>query len=66
MSDGRRLGDWYDDHVLVSPTGSKRISFIDHRAQTGVLYEYAVAAYREGYPNPMGTISNRAYARAWE
>ena len=62
MPDTRNLGDSYDGHVLVSHTRSNRTSFIDHRAETGVLYEYAVAAYRDEYPNPMGTISHRAYA----
>ena len=64
--DARRLGDSYRDHVLVAYSSGNSTSFIDHTVEVGVTYEYGVAAYRDGYPNPMGPISHRAYARPWE
>ena len=66
VSDTRRMGDSYRDHVLAAYTSGASTSHIDHGAETGVAYEYAVAAYRDGYPNPWSSISHRAYARPWE
>ena len=64
VSDRRRLGDDYG-HVLAPQTGNTRTVYTDVTAQPGVLYEYGVAAYRDGYPNPMSPISHRAYAQPW-
>ena len=65
VSDPRRLGDSYRHHVMVAQTGNANTAYIDHTAQPGVTYEYGVAAYRDGYPNPLSAISHRAYARTW-
>ena len=64
--DNRRLGTSYQHHVLVALTGNANTHHIDHTAQPGVTYEYGVAAYWDGYPHPLGQISNRAHARPWE
>ena len=64
--DNRGLGASYQRHVLVALTGNANTHHIDHTAQPGVTYEYGVAAYWDGYPHPLGQISNRAYARPWE
>ena len=63
VSDPRSLGDSYRHHVLVAQTSNADTAYIDHTAQPGVTYEYGVAAYRDGYPNPLSSISHRAYAR---
>ena len=60
MTDPRSLGDSYRHHVLVAQTGNADTAYIDHTAQPGVTYEYGVAAYRDGYPNPLSSISHRA------
>ena len=64
VSDSLRLGDDFG-HVLVPQTGNTRRVYTDVTAQPGVLYEYGVAAYRDGYPNPMSPISHPAYAQPW-
>ena len=64
VSDSRRLGD-ASGHVLTPQTGSTQTVHTDLTARPGVLYEYGVAAYREGYPNPMSPISHPAYAQPW-
>ena len=64
VSDSQRLGDSYG-HVLTPQTGNTRTVYTDLTARPGVLYEYGVAAYRDGYPNPMSHISHPAYARTW-
>ena len=66
VSDTRRLGDSYEDHVLIPQTGSTATSYIDNTAQPGVAYEYGVAAYRSRYQDPLSPVSHRAYARTWE
>ena len=66
ISDTRRLGDSYQDHVLIPQTGSAATSYVDYTAEPGVTYEYGVAAYREGHENPLSPISHRAYARPRE
>ena len=43
-------------------TGNTNTAYIDHTAQPKVTYEYGMAAHRDGYPNPMSSISHRAYA----
>ena len=66
VSDTRRLGDSYDDHVLVAQTGNANTSYIDHTAEPGIAYEYGVAAYRSRFSDPLSPISHPAYARSWE
>ena len=66
ISDTRTLGHSYQDHVLVPQTGSAATSYVDYTAEPGVTYEYGVAAYRDGFENPLSPISHRAYARTWE
>ena len=66
VSDSRRIGDSYKDHVLVPFSGNTGAEYIDHTAQPGVAYEYAVAAQRNGQNPPTGRISTaRAYAMPW-
>ena len=65
VGDPRCLGDSYRHHVMVAQTGNANTAYIDHTAQPGVTYEYGVAAYRDGYPHPLSSISHRAYARTW-
>ena len=64
VSDSRRLGD-ASGHVLTSQTGNTQTVYTDLTARPGVLYEYGVAACREGYPNPMSPISHPVYAQPW-
>ena len=64
VSDSRRLGD-ASGHVLTPETGSTQTVYTDLTARPGVLYEYGMAAHREGYPNPMSPISHPAYAQPW-
>ena len=67
VSDTTRIGDSFRDHVLVRQTGSTATSFTDHTAEAGVLYEYAIAAYRASLnPQYTGVSPARAYARTWE
>ena len=54
VSDTRRIGDSYRDHILVAHTSGASTSHIDHSAQAGVAYEYTVKAYRNGHSGPWG------------
>ena len=65
-SDTRRMGTSFHDHVLVRQTGNKQTQYVDHTAEAGVLYEYAVAAYRASLnPQSSGVSPQKAYAQAW-
>ena len=65
-SDTQRIGDSFTNHVLIRQTGSTTTGYTDHTAEPGVLYEYAVAAYREGLtPQFTGISTVKAYARTW-
>ena len=66
VTDTRRLGDSYEDHVLAAQTGNANTIYIDHTAEPGIAYEYGVAAYRSRFSDPLSTISHPAYARSWE
>ena len=46
-------------------TGNTGTRYTDVAVRPGVAYEYAVAAYREGYPHPMSSISQTVYATPW-
>ena len=66
VSDSRKIGDSYTDHVVVPFSGNTSAGYIDYTAQPGVAYEYAVAAQRNGQNPPTGGISTaRAYAMPW-
>ena len=66
VSDTSRLGDSYENHVLVAQTGNANTSYIDHTAEPGIAYEYGVAAYRSRFSDSLSPISHPAYARSWE
>ena len=66
VTDTRRLGDSYEDHVLAAQTGNTNTEYIDHTVKAGVTYEYGVAAYRSRFSDPLSPISHPAYARSWE
>ena len=59
-----RIGDSFS-HVLVRQTGNTDTRRTDAAVEPGVAYEYAVAAYREGYPHPLSDISQPVYATPW-
>ena len=61
-----RLGDSYENHVLVAQTGNANTTYIDHTAEPGTAYEYGVAAYRSRFSDRLSPISHPAYARSWE
>ena len=66
VSDNRDIGATFD-HVLVVQTGNAGTSYTDHTAQPGVLYEYAVSAYRASLtPQYTGISPGRAHARTWQ
>ena len=66
VSDTRRIGDSYTDHVLVPQTGHAGTVYYDYTGQPGVAYEYAVAPQRSNQDPPTGTISRQlAYATPW-
>ena len=66
VSDTRRIGDSYTDHVLVPQTGHAGTVYYDYTVQPGVAYEYAVAPQRSNQNPPTGTISRQlAYATPW-
>ena len=66
VSDTSRLGDSYENHVLVAQTGNANTTYIDHTAEPGIAYEYGVAAYRSRFSDRLSPISHPAYARSWE
>ena len=59
-----RIGDSFS-HVLVRQTGNTDTRRTDVAVEPGVAYEYAVAAYREGYPHPLSALSQPVYATPW-
>ena len=66
VSDTRRIGDSYTDHVLIPQTGHAGTVYYDYTGQPGVAYEYAVAPQRSNQDPPTGTISRQlAYATPW-
>ena len=66
VSDSRRIGHSYRDHVLVPFSGHTGTGYIDYTAQPGVAYEYAVAAQRNNQNPPTGAVSTaKAYAMPW-
>ena len=66
VSDTRRIGDSYTDHVLVPQTGHAGTVYYDYTGQPGVAYEYAVAPQHSNQDPPTGTISRQlAYATPW-
>ena len=58
------IGDY--KNVLVRQTGNTLTTYIGETVEPRVNYHYAVAAYREGYPEPLSYFSNLAYATGWE
>ena len=65
VSDSRRMGDSYHDHVLVALTAGPTSFYVDATAEPGVAYEYGVSAYRDGYSAPWGSISRPVYTTPW-
>ena len=50
--DASEFGDFGDyKNVLVPQTGNTLTTYIGETVEPGVNYQYAVAAYREDYPN---------------
>ena len=52
-------------NTLVALTPSAATTFVDHTAEAGVLYEYAVAAYRPAERYSLGAASNTVSAQTW-